>query len=62
MGAAKVPNTTIGGATFVASGEGAFSDRQMDILAAQHADTQQKMADHIVRNLGQIQSDARQAG
>jgi len=33
-----------------------------DTLAAQHADTQQKMADHIVRNLPQIQHDAGQSG
>ncbi len=49
-----------GGATFVASGQGAFSDQQMAVLASQHAETQQKVADHIVRNLPQMQSDASQ--
>ncbi len=56
----SVPPIKMGDVHFHASGEGAFSDRQTDMLVAQHAETQQKMADHMVRNLPQIQRDAGQ--
>ncbi len=56
----SLPPIKMGDVHFHATGEGAFSSKQMDTLAAQHADTQQKMADHIVRNLPQIQQDAGQ--
>jgi hypothetical protein len=55
-----IPPIKMGDVHFHASGEGAFSDRQTDMLVAQHAETQQKMADHMVRNFGQIQRDAGQ--
>ncbi len=55
-----IPPIKMGDVHFHATGEGAFSDRQMDTLAAQHADTQQKMADHIVRNLPSISRDSGQ--